>query len=82
MQTLDDSRLRELVAALGEESSAEEAQFSLQAQYGAVAVPLVLELLLTLSNFPRRCAIELIQNCELEQLLEISDPSALCANDA
>ena len=79
MQTLDDSRLRELLAELGDESTAEEGQFSLQAHYGAVAVPLVLELLPTLRDFPRRCAIELIQNCELQQLLEISEPSVATA---
>lgn len=75
MQPLDDSRLRELVAELSDDSTAEEAQFSLQAQYGAAAVPLILQLLPTLSDFSRRCAIELIQNCDLEQLRRISNPS-------
>lgn len=79
MQLLDDSRLRELLAELRVKSTAEEAQFSLQAEYGAVAVPLVLELLPTLSDFPRRCAIDLIQSCEREQLLRISNPSVAAA---
>lgn len=75
MRTPDDIRLAQLVAKLCVDSTAEDAQFALQDHYGATAAPSVLDVLPTLSDFPRRCAIEFIQNCELDELLEVAGAS-------
>lgn len=79
MQAPDDLQLSKLVAALCVESTAQDAQYSLQDHYGVAAVPSVLEVLSALSDFPRRCAIEFIQSCPLDALRERAGSSVVAA---
>lgn len=52
--------LKSLSSEKGNE--AEDAQFSIQEEFGAYAIDPVLNLIPELSDFPRRCALDFINN--------------------
>lgn len=66
--------LDQLLADLCNSDTAQEAQLSLESDFGAGAIPAVLALMGSLDDFPRRCAIEFIQNCDLDVVRSLSDP--------
>ena len=59
------NRLNELLNSLASEigNEAEDAQFCIEKEFGVDAIEPVLDLIPRLSDFPRRCALELISNC-------------------
>jgi hypothetical protein len=69
MKKFNSNRLNELLKALSSENGneAEDAQVSIQEEFGADAIDPVLSLIPELSDFPRRCALDFINNCVSER---------------
>jgi hypothetical protein len=73
MRKFDSNRLNELLKALSSEkgNEAEDAQFIIQDEFGVDALDPVLNLIPELSDFPRRCALDFINNCVSEGTHEL-----------
>ena len=79
MKIKDKTSISELVAELfsTDNGVVEEAQFGLQKLFGSQALPAVLKVFPNLGYFGQRCAIEFIQNCDLEDIKKIKNPTVI-----
>ncbi len=73
MKSFKSNRLDDLLKALSSDkgNEAEDAQFSIQEEFGIDAIDSVLNLIPKLSDFPRRCALDFINNCVSERTDEL-----------
>lgn len=70
-----DPQLQKLLDELASPhvNTASDAQYELEKSYGANALPQVLNILGTLNVFSRRCAIEYIQRCDVNEVKKLAD---------